>query len=178
MSKLKGTLAITLLLGVSGCAGGEPPARPAPGAGWSAPRTPMAAVSASTYVARAASIDLFVIGSSRLALQRSSSPRIRDYARSEIRAHEGLGAQLSLAGRRLNLLPSAALLPEHQVMLGQLQAAANFDGTYRRQQQAIHQQALALHANYAARGQSPTLRPVAAAAARTIREHVAIANRL
>lgn len=138
----------------------------------------MAAVSASNFVGRSASIDLFVIGSSKLALQRSASPRIRDFARSEIRSHEGLAAQLSLAGRRLNLLPSASLLPEHQAMLNQLQAAGDFDGTYRRQQQAIHQQALALQANYAARGQSPTLRPVAAAAARTAREHLALANRL
>lgn len=123
-------------------------------------------------------MDLFVIGASKLALQRSTSPRIRDFARSEIRSHEGLGAQLSLAGRRLNLLPSATLLPEHQAMLNQLQSTGDFDGTYRRQQQLIHQQALALQANYVARGQSPTLRPVAAAAARTIREHLALANRL
>ena len=135
-------------------------------------------MSASTYVTRAASIDLFVIGSSKLALQRSTSPRVRDFARSEIRSHEGLGAQLSLAGRRLNLLPSATLLPEHQAMLNQLQATSDFDGTYRRQQQAIHQQALTLHASYAARGRSPTLKPVAAAAAQTIRAHLSLANRL
>ena len=178
MPKFKATFAITILLGVSACAGGEPPARPAASAEWSPPRTSAPALSSSAYVARAASIDLFVIGSSRIAMQRSASSRIRDFARSELRSHEGLSAQLSLAGRRLNLLPSATLLPEHQAMLDQLQGASDLDGTYRRQQQAIHQQALALHANYAARGRSPTLKPVAAAAAQTIRAHLSAANRL
>jgi putative membrane protein len=178
MSQLKIACAITLLAGASSCAGGEQPSAPAARAERSAPRPSAAAMPASTYVTRAASIDLFVIGSSKLALQRSTSPRVRDFARSEIRSHEGLGAQLSLAGRRLNLLPSATLLPEHQAMLNQLQATSDFDGTYRRQQQAIHQQALTLHANYSARGKSPTLKPVAAAAAQTIRAHLSLANRL
>jgi putative membrane protein len=43
-----------------------------------------------------------------------------------------------------------------------------------RAQRLIHQQALALDKNYAAHGDSPTLRPVAAAAVPIIERHLAM----
>jgi putative membrane protein len=109
-------------------------------------------------------MDLFVIRSSELALQRSSSARVRDFATRMIEAHKGTSAQLSLAGRRLNLLPSATLQPQHQAMLDALAASSSFDADYVRDQRTVHQRAVALDSAYAARGASPTLRPVAAAA--------------
>jgi len=123
-------------------------------------------------VALAGSIDLFVIRSSELALQRSSSSRMRDFATQEIAAHRGLGSQLSFAGRRLNLLPSATLQPEHEALLDRLETAPNFDAAYRQEQLQVHRQALTLHSNYAASGRSPTLRPVAAAAVPIIQRHL------
>lgn len=95
-----------------------------------------------------------------------------------IQAHKGTSAQLSLEGRRLNLLPSATPLPKHQAMLNALQQAQDFDSTYRQQQRAIHAEALALHSNYAARGTSPTLRPVAAAILPIIERHIRLLNYL
>ena len=92
-------------------------------------------------------MDLFIIRSSELALQRSSSARIRDFATQEIAAHNGLGSQLSFAGRRLNLLPSARLQPEQQALLDRLDTAPDFDATYRQEQLQIHRQALTLHNN-------------------------------
>ena len=135
-------------------------------------------LSAAQFVANAGSIDLFIINSSELALQRSSNGRIREFASMMIQAHKGTSAQLSLEGRRLNLLPSATLLPKHQAMLNALQQAQDFDSTYRQQQRAIHAQALALHSNYAARGTSPTLRPVAAAIRPIIERHIRLLNYL
>jgi putative membrane protein len=88
-----------------------------------------------------------------------------------ISAHKGTSSQLSLAGRRLNLLPSATLSPRYQAMLDSLQAAANFDAVYRQQQTAVHREAVALHSAYAARGTSPTLRPVAAAILPVLQRH-------
>lgn len=129
-------------------------------------------ISAAAYVANAASIDLFVIRSSELALRRSATVRTRDFATEEIAAHKGLGSQLSFAGRRLNLLPSAALQAGHQALLDRLQSSASFDATYRQDQLQVHREALALHRNYAAVGRSPTLRPVAAAAVPIIQRHL------
>jgi putative membrane protein len=122
------------------------------------------APSDATFVAANASFDLFVIRSSELALQRSASPRVRDFAASMIAAHKGTSAQLSLAGRRLNLLPSAILRPGEQAILDALKASSRFDADFVRGQRVVHQQAVALDSAYAARGRSPTLRPVAAAA--------------
>ena len=78
--------------------------------------------------------------------------------------HKGTSAQLSLEGRRLNLLPSATLAVGEQAMLDGLQASSAFDADFVRDQRAVHQRLVALDTAYAASGGSPTLRPVASAA--------------
>lgn len=166
MRPLRTFAPLAIALGLAACGGGErPPAqrptqarRPAP------PVSRSPAPSDATFVAANASIDLFVIRSSELAMQRSSSARVRDFASSMIAAHKGTSGQLSLAGRRLNLLPSATLRPNEQAMLDALQASSRFDADYVRDQRLVHQQAVSIDSAYAARGRSPTLRPVAAAA--------------
>ena len=89
-----------------------------------------------------------------------------------IAAHKGTGAQLSFAGRRLNLLSTSRLSPEHQRALDGLQQSPNFDRLYGRQQVTIHEIGIDLHSNYAAFGSSPTLKPVAAAAVPIYRRHL------
>lgn len=176
------TMRLTVLLvaavALAGCATRQPgPSTSEPGATYT-PRTLPGSVSAATYIAQAASIDLFVVRSSELAQLRSVDPRLRNVANTLLAGHQGLASQLSFAGRRLNLLPGASLLPQHQAMLDELAASSNFDQTYIRQQRAIHGAALSLHANYAARGSSPTLRPVAANAAAIERSHLALLRQL
>lgn len=149
----------------AGCARREAP-RPPP-----APAPPVdapdgiirgAALPNASYVATAASIELFEIQSADLALQRATTKGVRDFASNLLESHKGASMQLSLAGRRLNLLPSATLGPPHQAMMDQLRSAADFDSVYRSQQLAVHRDAIRIHGNYAVRGTSPTLRPVAA----------------
>jgi putative membrane protein len=161
---------------LSGCASNAP--RPVPRTPAAPIPAPGPAVSAATYVAQAASIDLFVIRSSELALTRSSNPRLRQFASAMIAAHKGTAAQLSFAGRRLDLLPSSTLLPQHQAMLDELNASGDFNRAYVRLQRSVHGAALSLHANYAARGSSPTLRPVARNAAGIERSHLDMLRRL
>jgi putative membrane protein len=167
-------IAIAALL-IAGCASNAPqPPRPSPAPSRPAQKPLTGPVSPATYVAQAASIDLFVIKSSEVALSRSSNSAIRDVARRLIAAHEGTASQLSFAGRRLNLLPSATLLPQHQAMLDELNASGDFDRAYLRLQLSVHGQALALHSDSARRGTSPTLRPVAANAVAVERADVAL----
>jgi predicted outer membrane protein len=158
------------VLTLAGCAS-EAPRRAVP-----APRPPVVIrgipVPPVTYVATAASIDLYVIRASQIALTRARAADLRDFARTEIGAHEGLGSQLSFAGRRLNILPSAELQPEHQRMIQTLEFTNDFDATYRRQQIQVHEAALKLHGDFAANGESATLRPVAGNAAPVIRAHL------
>jgi predicted outer membrane protein len=161
-------------LGLAGCASNAPqPVRPV-----SAQVIQQAPVSAATYVAQAASIDLFVIRSSELANLRSVTPAVRQYADRMIADHRGLASQLSFAGRRLDLLPSATLLPQHQAMFEELAASNNFEAAYLRLQRQVHGQGLRLHGDYAARGESATLRPVAANAAAVELRHLEMLRNL
>ena len=90
-------------------------------------------LSAADYLEQAASLDLLEVKTSQLAFSRSDNARVRDFARMMIEEHTGLAAQLSFAGRRLGLLPSATLLPRHQTMLDGLGASTDFDRDYRAQ---------------------------------------------
>jgi putative membrane protein len=160
-----------LALSACGTSGGPDP-QPRP-----QPRRPSAQAlpggpAAAQYVSTAASLDLYEIQSSEMALTRARSVGLREFAEMMLRAHRGTSAQLSMAGRRLNLLPAASLMPREQGMIDELAAASDFDATYRRQQIAAHNAALTLHSTYAARGASPTLRPVAANAVPILRRHL------
>ena len=163
-----------LALAAGGCGTREQAPAPRPPAVQPSAQAP----SAANYVKRAASLDLFAIESSRMALVRARTARTRDFVNMMIRAHTGTSAQLSFAGRRLNLLPATVMQPRHRAMIGQLPASGDFDATYRRQQLAAHEDALRLHSGYAARGRSPTLRPVAANAVPIIRRHLALLRRM
>jgi putative membrane protein len=150
-----------IFLAAAGC-GRQPQPRevPPPYARPTPPRGGAVAVTPAQYVAQASSIELFLIGASELALQRSTNARTREFAQVEVPAHKGLSQQLSLEGRRLNLLPSATLSPRHQAMLNELESSADFDALYRRDELAVHGEAEALQKRYAATGTSPTLRPL------------------
>jgi putative membrane protein len=173
MTMQRAAMAIALAL-LAGCAS-KPPA-PYPPAPRPAPvRPPLGgSVSPTTYVAQSASIDLFVVRSSELALVRSQRREVRDLAGRLIAGHHGTAAQLSFAGRRLNLLPSASMLPQHQALYDELDSSGNFDGVYLRMQRAVHGASLRLHTDFAARGSSPTLRPIASNAEAVERSHLAM----
>ena len=137
----------------------------------SAAITPMV-VSAAAYVAMASSIDLYQVKSAQLALERAQDPANRSFAERSLSAAQGTSAQLSLAGRRLNLLPTATLNPEHQAMLDALATTSDFDNTYRAQQNIVLQEGVRLHSSFAKAGQSPTLRPVAVNAESVMRANL------
>lgn len=166
-------MAAGLALALASCARREVPAPPLPPP---APPPPSIieprALTSPDYVALAGSLDLFELRSAELALVRATSQRNRDFAALLIEGHGGTSAQLSFAGRRLNLLPPATMLPEQQRMFDELAASSRFDASFHQLQLAAHVRALEIHSNYAARGQSPTLRPVASSAAAMIRSHL------
>lgn len=158
-------------LSLAGCAPRKRPPAPRPPA--TIPTIPpRAAISAARYMEEASSSALLSLRSSELALTRSRGTRLRAFAEGSARDQRGISAQLSFAGRRLNLLPSATLSRRHQSMFDQLRASADFDAVYRRQQAIVLRDAHDLHDDYARRGNSPTLRPVAAMAAPILRRHL------
>ena len=164
------SLALTLAL-VGGCGGGAGTSVQSASVTQAAAIAPVA-LSAAAYVATASSIDLFQVKSAQLALERSQDPANRALAERMQSAHMGTAQQLNMAGRRLNLLPSATLDPQHQAMLDALVATSDFDNTYRAQENIVLQEGVKLHSTYARSGGSPTLRPVAANAESVMRANL------
>jgi predicted outer membrane protein len=173
------SLALSLVL-VGGCGGGGGGgAASVQSASASAATATIAPVmlSATAYLAMASSIDLYQVKSAQLALERAHDPANRAFAERSLSAHQGTSAQLSFAGRRLNLLPTATLDSEHQAMLDALSATSDFDNVYRAQQSIVLQEGVRLHAGYAKAGESPTLRPVAANAESVMRANLQVLRR-
>lgn len=139
---------------------------------YGAPVVDMTPERAPAYIALAASSDMYEIESSRMALQRSRDPRHTAFANQMIRDHGNTTAQLTAAARSIGLGVPMTLMPMHRAMLDELARSRNFDAVYHRQQVMAHEQALALHDNYARRGDNQAMRNVAALAVPVIRGHL------
>ena len=129
----------------------------------------------TAYVEMAASSDMYEIQSSQMASSRAQNPAMRSFAQMMITDHTNTSQQLMAAASAAGLPPmTPRLLPMHADMLARLQArsGADFDREYGRQQLMAHQQALALHSNYSARGDTPALRVVAGAAVPIVTRHL------
>lgn len=139
-------------------------------------------VAAMAYAGLAAESDLYEITSSQMALQRSQNPRIREFAQMLITHHTQTTAGLTAAARAAGMTPPPPVLGvRKQAMINELNAAgtgAAFDAVYLRQQVPAHQEALALHSNYRARGDTPTLRRAAGTAIPLVRRHLRDAQRM
>jgi putative membrane protein len=125
----------------------------------------------------AASSALFAVRASELAAERSTDPRLRDVARTIAQDQRGIGSQLNFAGRRLDLLPSASMTPEQAADLDRLRTAGQVDNLYRQMMAPVLASALQAHSAFAARGASPTLRPVARMAAPATRRNLELLRR-
>ncbi len=132
----------------------------------------MTPTNGQAYTAMAASSDMFEIQSSQIALERSRNANVRMFAQMMIQHHTNTTQQLMAAARAAGVAVPMQMMPMHAQMLSELRASGNVDATYGRQQRTSHQMALALHGNYAARGDTPALRTVAAAATPIVRDHL------
>jgi putative membrane protein len=128
------------------------------------------------YMATAGSSDQFEIQSSQLAMQMSQNLALRNLANMLIADHTRSTQMIVAAAQSAGLAPPApALLPQHQALLDQLRAAGSgpaFDMAFRDIQIQAHQQALALHQNYAASGDVPVLRTVAGQIVPVVQTHL------
>lgn len=152
----------TALLAIAGCA--SKPAAPPPTSTFVLPST-AAALTPAVYMALASTSSLFAIRASELALERSTNGATRSAAQAIIVDQGGVGSQLSYAGRRLDLLPSAALTGDQAAELERLRQSGNFDADYRKSVGDALARVLEAHRAFASAGNSPTLRPVAEMAA-------------
>ena len=158
-----------LMIAIAGCSTSP---RPAPRAVTILPSA-VAALSPAIYMQLVSNAALFAVRASELAAQRSSNEGVRSDAR-EVAADQGaIGAQLSYAGRRVDLLPRADLPDAMQADLAGLAQSPEFDRDYRRLVGTALSRALEAHQLFARGGSSATLRPVAAMAAPVTQRNLA-----
>ena len=173
--RLGGWTAVAAAALVAGCAPKKVPPPPPPPA---RPVPPAAALDPESYMAFTASSALFAVRASNFAEARGSTEKLKKFAGVVMMDQTGIGAQLNFAGRRINLLPSSRLIPQHQAMLEALATAGDFDGTYKAQLAKVLREAAAAHRAFEANGDSPTLRPVARFAAPVCEKHLAALRKL
>ena len=155
---------------IAGCASREAPRpRPSPPVIVAPPSRPMGA---EEYMKVTSSSALLVVRASELAMKRSTHGSTLQLASRLRRDHMGIASQLNMAGRRLNLLPSASMLKLDQVMFDGLSRASDFDTAYKRTMRSAVENCASSHGSYAQVGGSPTLRPVARFAASACRDEL------
>lgn len=163
------SLALTAAAAVEAPRPTLPQTEPMPPAQMTMPRDAMG------YARMAGAGDLYEIESSRLAQQKGATGAVRQFGQMMIEQHTQTTQALTSAARAAGMTPPPpALAPRQQKMIDELRglSGAPFDAAYLRQQQAAHQEALALHAGYAENGDNAALRKVAAAAVPIVQRHI------
>ena len=173
-------LCATAAAAIAGCTTAEPVAPVVPVAQAPAVVDQTSPLFWPMYTRMAASSDQFEIQSSALAHQMTQNPAVHSFA-SMLQTDHTQSTQMLMAAAQAARItpPPPALLPQHQALLDQLRSAGSgytFDQAYRRVQIQAHQQALALHQNYAASGDVPTLRTTAGQIVPVIQRHLAMAQ--
>jgi len=128
------------------------------------------------FAMMSASGNMFEVESSRLALQASQNPMIRQFAQQMINDHGAMLSRMAqLAARHGVDTSGVQMAPHHRQMLDRLRAAGSgpaFDAAYHQAQLMAHQESLALHQTYAQNGTQPDLRALAAQAVPVIQNHL------
>lgn len=166
------------LLALAACASDPQTAASATDAGAMASATAPAAMprTASAYAVQAALSDLYEIQAGQLAQSKGASDHVRQLGATLVQHHtqtsNTLKSALPQAG--VSAPPPAQLDARRAAMIAELQAAsgAEFDRRFLAQQKVAHEEALALHQTYAADGDNPTLKQVAATATPVIQQHL------
>jgi putative membrane protein len=141
--------------------------------------TPM---DAADFVQTAAVNDMFEIQTSKLAEERSKSPKVKAFAAMMVRDHSqssaGLKAVIATTGQTL-VLPSV-ISADMQIKFDNLMgvSADQFDKTYLDDQVAAHQAALTVLQFYADKGDMPALKAFAGQTSVVVQLHLGQARAL
>lgn len=124
--------------------------------------------------------DVYEITSSQVALMKSQTPAVRDFAEMMIAHHTDTTNGALAAAMRAGVTPPPPVLDQrHQALITTLMNAegAQFDRTYWQQQLQSHEATLALMQGYAANGDTAELRAAAAATIPVVQRHLAEVRR-
>ncbi len=134
------------------------------------------------FVRSAAMSDMYEIASAKIALQRSQSGDVRNFAREMIHDHATSTEKLkeTLARANMGIALPRNFDDRHQSLIDDLRAArdADFDRRYIDQQTAAHREARTLLSGYAHKGDNPPLRHFAHGVLPVVQMHLAMARRI
>jgi putative membrane protein len=140
------------------------------------------ALSTETFVQQAAVSDMYEIQAAKIALQKSQSPAIKNFAQKMIDEHQATSTQLKglLAKANVTAAPPAALDDRHAGMIEDLQKAdvGKFDKVYLDQQTTAHREALGLMDSYANHGDVAALKDFAGQTKPKIQMHFDMVSKL
>jgi putative membrane protein len=135
------------------------------------------APSTAEFVRQSALNDLFEVTASRMAIERSQTPGVRDFAQQTMSDHDEWSANLKhalKAGSVMLTVPTSLDVP-HQESLKDLEAKSGeqFDQAYVKEQIQGHREALDLQRAYAQAGDNAALKQFAGQAAPIVESHLA-----
>jgi putative membrane protein len=134
------------------------------------------------FVTAATTSDMYEVTAGKIAVQRAQSPEIKEFAAKMIKAHTMTTDKLKsiIDSNNLNVAPPMHVDNRRQGMLDDLRGAkaADFDHRYIAQQVAAHEEAHILMRGYAKDGDNAAIKDFAAAADKTVKMHLAMAQKL
>jgi putative membrane protein len=139
------------------------------------PGTAMAPTTAATALPLAASSNLFEIESSQLALQRSQSPAVKEFATRMVADHTLVASKMKAVLSDAQITPPPEKLnAKHQKVYESLKAAQGpaFDKAYIEAQYNAHVEAVNLCAAYAKNGDNARLKALAAELLPALQRHL------
>jgi len=135
-----------------------------------------AATNAPTYIAKAGAGDLYETQSSKLVLATTADPKVKTFANKMIADHTASTAKVKAAAAKDGIKVAPPKLDvAQQAMIATLESAKGpaRDAAYLEQQHKAHEQALALHQEYAQSGDKPALKAAAAEIVPVVQQHIA-----
>jgi len=129
------------------------------------------------YARKAASHDLYEKDAGALLLKTSRNPAVRTFAQTMMADHARSAAELRAAAAASGVTVNPQLSTiEYKEYIGKLTRAVGDarDAVYLTQHRGVLQRALLMHQDYAAAGDQPALKDVAARLAQMVQGHIAM----
>lgn len=129
----------------------------------------------SEYVMTAGASDLYEITSSRVVMEKTQNPQLREFAQMMVADHTKSTADVKAAAARSRVRAAPPQLnPLQQELVAELHAENGpaRDAAYIAQQKASHGQALNVQKAYAMEGTAPALKNAASTIVPVVEQHI------
>ena len=138
------------------------------------PVTDVQKIDTKTFVPNAAQSDMFEVKAAELAMSRSKTEGIKDFATEMKTAHTETTAKMGPLAKAAGVEAPTKMDSDHEAMLKSLADAKDedFDKAYIDGQVSGHEKAIALFLTYSTTGDNPALMAFAKDTAPTIQTHL------